>query len=340
MRKSTCNSPLATDLGERIWFCDYGRPFMVSNKLANAGMIHSHELLLISDFLQAKPTCVFHTEEEGEPLMLAIHVDNCTFMGPSRRLPDAYKEKINAKYSITNLGPLHWLLGIKVEWDHQLQIIQLLQTSYINSIIRQFSLNNAKPVTMPMEPRAMYSHTECPTNHADINQMKWIPYHEAIGSLMYTSVATHPNITFAVSTLSQFLNKPGSIHWEAAKWVIWYLAGMKDINLMYGTECHNLPGFTDADRAMWSHWHVISGYTFLINGSAVSWSLRKQELVTLSTAEAEYVATTHAAKEGIWIINELFQLPLSKSTTLFCNNQSAIRLAMGNNSAWSVMGGT
>jgi hypothetical protein len=63
---------------------------------------------------QADPG-VFHTEEEGKPLILAIHVNDCTFTGPSRRLLDAYKEKINAKYSITDLRPLHWLLGIKVE---------------------------------------------------------------------------------------------------------------------------------------------------------------------------------------------------------------------------------
>jgi hypothetical protein len=109
---------------------------------------------------------------------------------------------------------------------------------------------------------------------------------------------------------------------------------MKDLNLVYGTERRDLLGFTDANGAMQSHRRAISGYAFLINGSTVSWSLRKQELVTLSTAEAEYVAVTHAAKEGIWlrrIINELFWRPLGEPTTLFCDNQSAIRLAMGDN---------
>jgi hypothetical protein len=109
---------------------------------------------------------------------------------------------------------------------------------------------------------------------------------------------------------------------------------MKDLNLVYGTERHDLLGFTDADGATQSHRRVISGYTFLINGSTVSWSSRKQELVTLSTAEVEYVAATHAAKEGIWlqwIINKLFWHPLGEPTTLFCDNQSAIRLAMGDN---------
>jgi Reverse transcriptase (RNA-dependent DNA polymerase) len=149
-----------------------------------------------------------------------IHIDDCTFTGPSRRLLDAYKEKINAKYSITNLRPLHWLLGIKVERDRESRVIRLSQTSYINSIIRRFSLNDAKPVTTPMEPGATYSRTECPTDPMDIDQMKRIPYRKAIGSLMYASVATRPDITFAVSTLSQFLDNLGPVHWEAAKRVI------------------------------------------------------------------------------------------------------------------------
>jgi hypothetical protein len=107
---------------------------------------------------------------------------------------------------------------------------------------------------------------------------------------------------------------------------------------VYGTKRRDLLGFTDADGAMQSYRRAISGYAFLINAGTVSWSSRKQELVTLSTAEAEYVAATHTAKEGIWlrrIINELFRRPLGEPTTLFCDNQSAIRLAMGNNyHAW------
>ena len=54
---------------------------------------------------------------------------------------------------------------------------------------------------------------------------------------------------------------------------------------------------------------MISGYVFLVDGGAVLWSSKKQELVTLSTTEAEYVAATHAAKEAIWLqqlIREIF----------------------------------
>ena len=58
--------------------------------------------------------------------------------------------------------------------------------------------------------------------------------------------------------------------------------------------------------------HAISGYAFLIDGGAISWFSRKQKIVTLSTAEAKYIAVMHAEKEAIWLqsfINEIFCLP-------------------------------
>ena len=60
-------------------------------------------------------------------------------------------------------------------------------------------------------------------------------------------------------------------------------------------EVKGLEGFTDADSATQEHRHAITGYTFLIDGGAVSWSSKKQEIVTLSTTKSEYVAATHAA---------------------------------------------
>ena len=113
---------------------------------------------------------------------------------------------------------------------------------------------------------------------------------------MYASVATHPDITHAISALSRFLDNPGSTHWEAVKRVFHYLAGTKHFALTYEGERRDLIGYTDADGASEEHRHAISRHTFLIDGGAISWYSRKQEIVTLSTAEAEYVTAMHAAK--------------------------------------------
>jgi len=67
----------------------------------------------------------------------------------------------------------------------------------------------------------------------------------------------------------------------------------------------------------------------MINGGAISWSAKRQELISLSTTESEYIAATYAAKEALWLralISQLFEVQLN-ATTLFSDNQSAIALA-------------
>ena len=136
-----------------------------------------------------------------------------------------------------------------------------------------------------------------------------------------------------MSTLSQFLENLGEVHWEAVKCVFQYLSGTQDYALTYRGEKHDLVGYMDADGALQDHHWAISGHAFLIEGGAISWSSCKQELVTLSTVEAEYIAVMHAAKECIWLcclIEELSPSPLS-TTTLYCDNQAALKLATDDN---------
>jgi len=87
---------------------------------------------------------------------------------------------------------------------------------------------------------------------------------------MYTSIGTRPNITFAVSMLSQFLENPGEAHWEAVKRVFCYLSGTQELMLTYGRERHDLLGYTDADGASQDHRCAILGHMFIIDGSAIS----------------------------------------------------------------------
>ncbi|KIM65440.1 hypothetical protein SCLCIDRAFT_112814 [Scleroderma citrinum Foug A] len=117
---------------------------------------------------------------------------------------------------------------------------------------------------------------------------------------MHLTVGTQPDIAFAISTVAQFSNEPGMVHWEAVKRIYRYLAGTKGLALTFGAGKKGLEGYMDVDGASQEHRHAISGYAYILDGGAVSWMSKKQELVTLitlSTAEAEYVAATHAVKE-------------------------------------------
>ena len=108
-----------------------------------------------------------------------------------------------------------------------------------------------------------------------------------------------------------------------------YLLGTKKLELVYGGESRGIVGYVDADGALQEHRRAISGYIFMVDGGAVSWSSKKQELVTLSTTEAEYVTQTHAAKEAVWLCHLLMELfgPMEGPTTLFSDSKSAIALA-------------
>jgi hypothetical protein len=97
---------------------------------------------------------------------------------------------------------------------------------------------------------------------------------------------------------------------------------------LYGGIIKEMEGYADADGSMMEDRKAISGYGFIINGSAVSWSAKKQEIISLSTTESKYVAATYTAKEALWLRSLIFQLFSTSlpTTTLFSDNQSAMAL--------------
>jgi hypothetical protein len=142
--------------------------------------------------------------------------------------------------------------------------------------------------------------------------------------VLVPSVGMCLDITFAVSSLAQFSENPGQVYWDMIKHIFYYLNGMKELVLTCGGNGKNqgLNGFSDADGASQEHQHAITSYAFLVNGGAVSWISKKQELVMLSTIEAKYVASSQASREAMWLcmlIGKIFH-PLKQPTPLYCDN--------------------
>jgi hypothetical protein len=109
-----------------------------------------------------------------------------------------------------------------------------------------------------------------------------------------------------------------------------YLRGTSDVGLIYGsdTECL-VTGYSDSDYAGdVDTRRSMTGYVFTLGGSVVSWKATLQPTVTLSTTEAEYMALTEAAKEGIWLKGLVSDLGLHHDqATVYCDSLSAICLA-------------
>jgi hypothetical protein len=239
-----------------------------------------------------------------------------------------FKIKIKRHIDITDMGELHWILGIEVKHIREEKQIMLSQHTYIDSILRRYNLDELKPLSIPMDTNIHLSSDQSPKTTDAVAAMRNVPYQEAIGSLMYTSLGTRPDISFAVQTVSRFAKNPGMAHWDTVKQIFRYLKGTRELWLTYGGKGKALEGYADADGSMMEDRRAISGYAFIINGGAVSWSAKKQEIVSLSTMESEYIAATYATKEALWLhslIYELFGIMLT-ATTLFSSNQSAIAL--------------
>ncbi|KAF2881527.1 hypothetical protein ILUMI_24645 [Ignelater luminosus] len=163
-------------------------------------------------------------------------------------------------------------------------------------------------------------------------EVKHIPYRQAIGSLMYLCQATRPDLSFAVGLLSRFNHCFGKAHWSAVKRVFRYLMGTKDWKLEYSCDDSNdLIGYSDADWANDSDDRKsITGYAYIFQNGLISWNSRKQPTVALSSTEAEYMALSAATQESIYLRDLLIEiLPNfeNKSIIIRCDNKGAINLA-------------
>lgn len=150
-------------------------------------------------------------------MVVLVHVDDCTIVGSSDLLIEIFKVEIAKNVDITDLGKLHWILGIEVRQIREERKILLSQKSYIDSILRKYGFDNLKSVSTPMDPNIRLTTAQSPLTMEEFAQLRNVLYHEAVGSLMYVSLGTCPDICFTAQSVSRFNNKPGLTHWEVVK---------------------------------------------------------------------------------------------------------------------------
>jgi hypothetical protein len=143
--------------------------------------------------------------------------------------------------------------------------------------------------------------------------------------------STRPDISYSVSAVSKYCSNYGPAHWQAVKRILRYLKGTAHYRLKLGdTTSATLTGYCDADWAGdLDDRRSTSGYVFYIGNGVVSWSSKKQPTVALSTVEAEYMSSTHATKEAIWLKQLLaeIEIHLDGPVLMYNDNQGCIQLA-------------
>ncbi|CAL8095938.1 unnamed protein product [Orchesella dallaii] len=265
---------------------------------------------------------VFIGYNGNDKVYLALYVDDGLLIARMKTTLTEILRQMQRVFD-TKVSEVETFVGINVQRDDDGGIF-LGQKGFINSLLIKFNMQDCNQASVPMQPNLDLSPAE--------NIETEYPFRQLIGSLLFLSRTTRPDIAFAVARLSQFTTCFDERHWTYGKHVLRYLKGTQDYGLYYGPDQTTiiLTGYTDSDYAGdRNDRKSTSGYVFFLNEAPISWRSCKQDGISLSTTEAEYKALSSGAKEAAWIrrlVEELgYEQP--EPTEIFVDNQSAIRLS-------------
>ena len=264
-------------------------------------------------------------------VIIFVYVDDIIIAGESKETIEAIGDAFKKRFKMKDMGEPKRILGLDL-----IQVPEGIMVSgkpMIEDLLQRFGMQGSRDVTTPMDGNQVF----LPNPVKNQDEKFQMEYSSAIGSLLYIANTFRPDICYAVSVLSLFTANPcWETHWKGIKRVLRYLSGTRDYGLLFKTSCssvQSLHGYTDADFASCPSRKSRTGYVFQIGESTLCWNSRKQNVIALSTCEAEFYALTEGGKEAIHLKRLFWELtnqePLPDDVNLepikmFCDNQSTI----------------
>ena len=259
-------------------------------------------------------------ETEKEKVIILIWIDDIIIGASDENALKVVKEMLSARFKMKDLGKLRHFLGIV--FDQSEGCVKMSQKRYVENILERFNTQDCKPRVTPSEQKLNY------INDAQVmSDVK--KYREAVGSLIYLTTCTRPDLSFVVSKLSQYFTEPTEEQWTTVKHVMRYLKGTSEKEMCFTkspNEKLQLHPYSDADWAAdTTDRRSTTRYCVSLNenGPLISWKTKK------STCEAEYMALASATQEVLYLAQLLdgidrHQYPAPK---VYEDNQGAIVLA-------------
>lgn len=296
----------------RIWNMKF------SNVLTTAGYIRS-----------TSDPCIYFKFVENKKIFISIYVDDVLIFTNCSKLRTELQQILTSNFKMKDLGAARFCVGLRITRDRKNRTIYVDQTKYIEELLEKFDMVECNSIDVPSDPNQRLS-KENPTTDFDVNS---VPYQQAVGSILYLTQGTRPDIAFSVNNVSRYNNNYTRTHWIAVKRIMRYLKATKNLRLAFTRSANDFViGYCDADWASdVDERKSCTGYVFMRSGAAISWNSKRQPTVALSTAEAEYMALSAAMQEAMWLKqfdDEIFNT--DKPMNIFCDNQSAISLANNN----------
>jgi hypothetical protein len=253
-------------------------------------------------------------------LLVQIYVDDIIFGSTSERLCKKFSELMSSKYEMSMMGELTYFLGLQVKQTKDGIFIN--QGKYVKDLLSKFGFKDCSAMKTPMGAATKLDE--------DLNgkSVDITAYRGMIGSLLYLT-ASRPDIMFATCLCARYQSCPKESHLQAVKRIFRYLKGCPNLGLWYPKDSgFDLIGYSDSDFAGCKiDRKSTSGGCQLLGNRLVSWSSKKQHSVSISTAEAEYVAAGSCCAQILWMQHQLEDYGVCASRTpIFCDNTSAIAI--------------
>ena len=235
--------------------------------------------------------CVYVKRSKDNFARLSLYVDDILLAANSKEFIKTVKDWLYSNFDMKDMGEAAYILGVKIFKDRSRKLLALSQEPYIKKIPERFNMVDYKPMDTLIAKGQSLSLDMCPKTPQEKEKMARVLYVNAIGSLIYAMMCTMHDISYVVGLVSRYQSNPGQKHGSAIKRILTYLKGTADYSLCYEGGGLRIVGYSDADLGGdLNECKSTSGYAFLLNRGAITWSSKKQTCTTLSTMEVEYIA--------------------------------------------------
>ncbi|KAJ9544531.1 hypothetical protein OSB04_024238 [Centaurea solstitialis] len=260
-------------------------------------------------------------KKSGEDLIIVqIYVDDIIFASTKPEMCQEFENTMKSQFKMSMMGELTFFLGLQVR--QRPDGIFINQAKYVQDLLKRFDFGGSNSAATPM-PRNFQLSAD--TSGKPVDQKT---YRAIIGSLLYLT-SSRPDIVFSTGVCARFQCDPRDSHLSAVKRILRYLKGTPDFGLWYPKDSgFELIAYTDSDNAGCKlNRKSTSCACQFLGDKLVSWSSRKQTCVSLSTAEAEYVAAACCCSQVLWMKTQLADFGYTMHRIpIYCDSKSAIQI--------------